>query len=298
MSAGWQPRTETQTAEGVAFSMLSVATNAAMGVMKFAVGVAYGSPALMAGALYSVNDLLSSVAVSVSLRLSGREPTREYPWGFEKAEFVATGITGVVLTIAVSGVFVYQFKDLVSSQVAPPHITALGVAVLSIFVSGYVYHRARELSRELSSPALHTTAEHSKADAISSVAVLIGIGAAAMGLHVVDRIVAVFEIGHIMFLAGELLGAAIMGLMDHSLPMEDLEMIRRACVEVNGVEEVVKVRSRKGSRSCWVDVVVSVSRELTVDEAHELTGRAAHAIREVLGESSQSRVRFQSVRLA
>ena len=298
MKIGWYPRTEAQIAKGIAFSALSVVTNAAMGTLKFLVGLAYGSPALMAGALYSVNDVLSSIAVNISLRVSGREPTDDYPWGFEKAEFLATGMTGVVLGVAVTGVFVYQYQDLVSSRVAPPHITALGVAVLSIFVSGYMFRRAHHFSRELSSPALHTTAEHSKADAISSVAVLVGIGAAGLGFHVVDRIVAIFEIGHIVFLAGELIGHAMGGLMDRSLPDEDLDMIRQACIDVEGVEAVLHVRSRKGSRSCWVDVVVRVPEELTVAQAHGLTEQAVSAIRAVIGESARSHVRFQAAATA
>ena len=38
-------------------------------------------------------------------------------------------------------------------------------AVLSIFVSGALYRRAEHLSHAIRSPALHTTAHHSKADA-------------------------------------------------------------------------------------------------------------------------------------
>ena len=290
----WSPRTEAQVEEGVAFSGVSLVTNAITGALKFGVGLVYGSPALMAGALYSINDVLSSAAVNVSLRLARRQPTEGYPWGFEKAEYIATGMTGVILGVAVTGVFVYQFSQLVSSDVAPPHITALGVAVLSIFVSGYMYLRAASIARRLRSPALHTTSEHFKADAISSVAVLVGIGAAALGFHLIDRMVAVFEIGHIIFLAGELVGAAIAGLMDRGLPAEEVDMIRRACLEVPGVEEVVRVRSRKGVRTCWVDVVVGVPAEMSVAHAHGLTRRAAAAIRAVIGESVEGRVRFQA----
>ena len=294
MRADWEAKSEADVARGIEFSMLSLATNAAMGSIKFGVGFVSGSPALMAGALYSINDVLASIAVNVSLRLVGRRPSREFPWGFEKAEFLATLLTGTVLAVAVSGVFVYQLNDLISSNRAPPHITALGVAVVSIVVSGYLYRRAHGLSHELQSPSLHTAAEHSKADAISSIAVVIGVGAATVGLHFVDRIVAIFEIGHIFFLAGELLYAGAAGLMDRSLPKEDIRLIRDACADVDGVGEVLHTRTRRGTRTRWVDVVISVPRELTVSEAHGLATQAADAIGDVIGDSAQSRVRFRA----
>lgn len=268
-----------------------------MAFLKFGVGAVYGSQALMVGALYSVNDVLSSFAVNISLRMSRRGPNAQYPWGYEKAEFLATGLTGAVLLMAVTGVAIYQFNDLIAwTSAAPPHITALGVAILSIFVSGYMHQRADRLAHELSSPALHTTSEHSKADAISSVAILIGVGAATLGFQIIDKIVAIFEIGHIYLLAGEFLFKATKGLMDASLPEEDVELIRDACAAVPGVKRIAAVRTRKGIRRCWVDVVVVVSGELTVGEAQHLTEDAAEAVRGVLGPAAETSIKFQGAK--
>jgi cation diffusion facilitator family transporter len=287
-------RSEADLETGLNFSVLSVATNGGMGVLKFGVGLFSGSQALMAGALYSINDVLASIAVNVSLRLSSRDPTERHPWGWERAEHLATAFTGTVLAIAVTGVFLYQFKDLITLHTAPPHITALGVAVLSIFVSGFLFRRAHHLSHVLVSPALHTTAEHSKADAISSVAVIIGIGAASIGLHIIDRLVAVFEIGHIVFLAGELMVAASRGLMDISLPEEDVSLVREACQKVPGIERVPVIRTRKGGRSSWVDVVVDVAGGLSVRDAHAIAARARRAVLGVLGSNVEIQVKFRS----
>ncbi len=279
---------------GLRFSLINLFANLAMGSLKFGVGILSGSQALMAGALYSVNDVLSSIAVNISLRFSRRKPSEQFPYGFEKAEVMATGITGVVLVVAVSGVFVYQIKDILTLHTGPVHITALGVALLSIFVSGHLFRRGHHLAHALPSPALHTTAHHCKADAISSVAVVIGLGAATLDFHIIDRFVAVFEICHIMVLAGEFLIASGKGLMDRSLPEQDLDLIRRACGEVAEVEDVAQLRTRQGARCRWVELLVSVSPELSVSEAHRITEQTARSVREALGPDTKARVSYQA----
>lgn len=294
MHAATDEHSEARLAAALQFSLINLFANLAMGALKFGVGILSGSQALMAGALYSINDMLSSIAVNVSLGLSRRQPSERFPYGYERAEFIATGITGVVLAVAVSGVFVYQIKDILTLHTGPVHITALGVAILSIFVSGHLYREGHHLAHALPSPALHTTAHHSKADAISSVAVVIGIVAAALDFHVVDRCIAVFEIGHIMVLAGEFLLASGRGLMDRSLPEHELERVRRACGTVAGIEAVASLRSRRGARCRWVDVAVVVEPELSVTEAYEIADRTARSIRDELGPTTHARVRFQA----
>lgn len=297
--AAWarESYSEDDLALGLRFSVISLFTNLAMGSLKFGVGMLSGSQALMAGALYSVNDVLSSIAVNISLRFSRRKPSEQFPYGFERAEFMATGITGVVLAVAVSGVFVYQIKDILTLHTGPVHITALGVAVLSIFVSGHLFYRGHHLAHALPSPALHTTADHCKADAISSVAVVIGIGAATLDFHLIDRFIAVFEIGHIMVLAGEFLVASGQGLMDRSLPEQDLSTIRHACGEVAGVEGVASLRTRQGGRYRWVELLVIVSPDLSVSEARRIADQTVRAVGEALGPDTNVRVSYQATRV-
>jgi cation diffusion facilitator family transporter len=234
--------------------------------------------------------------VNISLRFSRRRPDEQFPFGYEKAEHLATAVTGVVLAVAVTGVFLYQIKDILTLHQGPTHINAVGVAVLSIVVSGALYRRGEHLAHSLGSPALHTTAEHSKADSISSIAVLFGVGAAALDFHLIDRLVAVFEIGHIVILAGEFLLHAARGLVDRSLPEADEALVLAACTEVPGVLGVAQLRTRSGTRMHWVDVVVTVSDELPVSDAHEIVTLAAKAILGSLGPGARPRVSFQSLR--
>ena len=65
---------------GMRFSLLNLFANLIMGIIKGVVGFVSGSHALKAGALYSINDVLTAVIVIVGLKAgAGVRPTRNTP---------------------------------------------------------------------------------------------------------------------------------------------------------------------------------------------------------------------------
>ncbi|MDH5674062.1 MAG: cation diffusion facilitator family transporter [Myxococcales bacterium] len=279
--------------EALRFAGLCLAVNTLMAGLKVGVGIYSGSHALLANALYSVNDLLSAVAVAVSLRVGHRRPDAEHPYGFGKAEFIAAGMVSLVIAIGVFFMFFFSVIDILRGVPGPPHFTAMSLAALSAVVSYMLSRKGHTLGVRLHSPVLNTTAEHHHADAEGSVAALIGVGGAVLGLHVLDRIIAVFETLHLIALSGRLLARSVRGLMDVAISEEDREMVERACLELEGVDEIAHVWSRQAGSDTWVDVALAVADDMTVERAHALCEQAKQSIKGVLGATVRAQVRFQ-----
>jgi divalent metal cation (Fe/Co/Zn/Cd) transporter len=49
-------------------------------------GILSGSIALIADAIHSFTDVISSIGVFIGLKISSRKPTKEFPYGFYKTE--------------------------------------------------------------------------------------------------------------------------------------------------------------------------------------------------------------------
>jgi cation diffusion facilitator family transporter len=268
--------------------------NTGLAAMKATVGMLTHSEALVVSSLYSINDVLSAAAVITSLRMSHRSPSARHPFGYGKVEFLAVGAVSVVLAASVC-FFTYEMVRLFGGhQTGSPSLLAAGVALFALVTSGVLARRGFCVAKNLDSPALHTSAEHNRADALSSAAVLVGLGGAAMGLPVLDRLVAVFEALDIMRLAGALLGQSLQGLMDAALPSRTLEVLRRASLQVPGVLEVGAIRSRRSGSVAWVDIVVEVAPGQTVEQAHQVTRRVHALVREVVGQRARAQVGFRA----
>lgn len=258
---------------GPRFSSLNLFANLALAGLKATVGVLAGSQALVAAALYSINDALSAVLVMVSLTVGRKQPDEDHPYGHGKVEFVAVGIMAIILLLSVVGVLVFSLSRLAHGVDGPPHVVAAGVAILSVATNGFLARKGFCASRFLGSPSLYTSAEHNRADAVSSVAVLIGVAGATLGLHALDPLVAVFEAVHIVWLAGSLLAKSLKGLTDSAPPPSTVERLRGVCEEVEGVQQVVQMRTRLTGSHVWADVVVAIHGDRTMADAQAICDR-------------------------
>ena len=279
---------------GMQFAKLSLVVNLGLAALKVVVGLWSGSHALLAGALYSINDVLSAVAVVVSLKLASRPATATHPYGHGKAEFIAVGMVSMALAAGVLIIVSYSAFDIGTGGVEAPHFAAMVVALICLVASSMLARRGFCVAEKLDSPALRTSAEHNRADAISSFAVLIGVGGATLGLHALDRFVALFEALHVVALSGALLAKALKGLMDTALPSADLELVDRACRRVPGVTGLAFARSRRAGSEVWLTLGVVVAPELSVHQAHLLGARVQNAVGQVLGPGIRAQVRFQA----
>jgi cation diffusion facilitator family transporter len=276
------------------YSRLNLVVNLALAGVKGFIGVVAASRALLASALYSVNDVLSAVIVMVSLRVARRPPDEDHTYGHGKAEFVAVGIVSTVLAAAVVFILVFSVADIVQGVEAPPHVIALLVAVVTMGTNLYLARQGQCAARHLGSPVLRTCAEHNRADAISSVATMVGVGGALLGLHLLDPVVAIFETLHIVGLSGTLLGQALRGLMDSALPETEVQQIRRVCQDLPGVDCIHSLRTRQAGPQSWVDIDVAVAETLSVSEAHRITSEVDRAVRAALGRGVETQVKFRS----
>lgn len=277
--------------DGLRFAGVALAVNATMAVFKIIVGVLSGSHALLANALYSINDVLSAIAVAVSLRVGHRRPTAEYPYGFGKAEFVAIGMVSLTIAIGVIMMFLFSVADIIQGVTGPPHFLAMTLAGVSLVISGVLSRRGHRLAVALRSPVLATCAEHHHADALGSIATIIGVGAAVAGFHAIDRVIAVGETLHLIALSGTLLAKSVKGLMDVAVAPEDLDLMEEKCLGVDGVQDVSYVRSRRIGSMAWIDVGVAVDAELDVEGAEEISERVREAVGSTLGGSVITQVR-------
>jgi cation diffusion facilitator family transporter len=287
---------ESIRSEAMRFAGLSLALDATMALFKIVVGLFSGSHAVLASALYSINDVLSAIAVAIGLRVGYRRADAEHPYGRGKAEFIAVGIVSLAIAIGVFSMFLYSMVDVFQRVAGPLHVAALSVAVVSLIVNWQLAKKGHALADRLQSPALLTSAEHHSADALGSMLAIIGTGAATLGLHAADRVVAIIETLHLIALSGALLAKSTKGLMDAGLPDEDAALIEKACQAVDGVRRVVGIRSRRVGRDTWVDVAVAVRAEIPVIKAHELGLDVERAVRDVIGHDVVTQVRFQSPR--
>jgi cation diffusion facilitator family transporter len=284
--------------EAIGFVALSLIASALLVGLKVFVGFYSGSHALMVNAIYSLNDILSALAVAICLPLVYRPPSLKHPYGYAKAELIAVGLVSVTVVMFVCFLVVFSIVEITRQKSAPPHYAAIPLAAISMVTTWYLAKRAHHLGQLLESPALETAAEHFHSDATASLAALFGIAGAMLGLYALDPIVAIIEEMQLMLLAGVLLARATRGLMDAAISSEDTGLVERACRHVPGVRKIAHIRSRRAGHQTWVDVGVVVAERISVEEGHRIANEVKKAVRGVLGPSVLPQVLFHGPHFA
>lgn len=157
----------------------SLGVSISLTVLKLVVGLASGSLAVLADAMRSATDGLSSLMRLLTNGLSDPRPDRDHPYGHHKYEALGSlAIAAFILFTAFE--IVQKAVERIQGGMPPLRLGAdqwllltlvLGVQVL---VAGL----ERGQARRLASPVLRADASHSTGDIASTVAVVLGLGAA------------------------------------------------------------------------------------------------------------------------
>jgi cation diffusion facilitator family transporter len=274
------------------YASQSLSINAALGVLKVVVGLLSGSRALVASALYSINDVLSGLTVLVSVRVARRNPDRSFPFGYGQAEYIAIGLVSAFITAGVIFLFTYSVIDILRGVHHTIHLIALPVAGVALATNHYLAKKGHCISKQTRSPMVETVTHHNHADAEGSFLTIIALSAAAGGFYVVDQIVAILETLHIVWLAGSLFGHSLRGLMDTAISPSAVELIRQTCCDISGVEEVVALRSRQSGSFALIDVEVRVADDLEVEKAGQICLDVKEALATRLPFATRCQVKF------
>lgn len=272
------------TGRGVRSAQAGMLVNAIFALVKFVAGVVGNSYALVADAVESTADILSSLIVWGGLRVAGRDPDDSYPFGYGKAESLAAAVVSLMLFGAAAGIGIESVRELRTPHHAPAPWT-LAVLVAVVVGKGLLARSVRSVGTEIGSTAVKADAWHHASDAITSVAAFIGISIALIGgagWESADDWAALFAAAIISFNASLLIRPAVADLMDRNPGPDVLGPVRRAAESVDGVLATEKLAVRKAGMAFRVVIHVQADPAITLDAAHVLSGKVKAAVRAAL----------------
>jgi cation diffusion facilitator family transporter len=258
---------------------LSIVSNSFLIVLKIAAGAITGSVAIVTEAVHSSIDLIASVVAYVSLRKADEPADESHMYGHAKIENVAAAIEGMLILIG-AGVIVFEAVRRLATSAGIDHL-GVGIAVIgfstvvNLAVSSYLYGQARAHD----SPALEGDAAHLRADAWTSLAVLVGLVLIEVtGVVQLDAIVALLVASAIVYAGIRILSRSSRVLVDEALPAEELDVVRDS-IAANGAPELSgyhKLRGRRAGSARYIDLhlqfVPGTSLERAHSIAHEVQG--------------------------
>ncbi|MEK4028691.1 MULTISPECIES: cation diffusion facilitator family transporter [Bacillaceae] len=257
-------------------AVVGIVGNIFLAVLKGVCGVIGHSRALIADAAHSASDVAGSLAVWVGLRAAKRPPDEDHPYGHGKAESISAIVVAVLLVLVGIEIGISSVKAFFHN-IEPPKAIAIYAVLFSILVKEAMFQYKYRLGKRLKSNALIANAYEHRSDVYSSIAALIGIGAAMLGgklgiewLVYGDPVAGLLVSVLVLKIAWTVGSESIHNTMDHVLHEENTGSFREAVLSVPDVRKINSLYAREHGHYVIIDLKISVDPLMTVEEGHSV----------------------------
>jgi cation diffusion facilitator family transporter len=276
--------------EKASAALNSVVAALALTLMKAVVGILTGSLGILAEAAHSGLDLAAAVMTYVAVRISGRPPDHEHPYGHGKVENLSALGEAVLLLITCAWIIYEAIRRLVFQRV-DVEVTAWSfiVMITSIVVDVSRSRMLRRVAIKHNSQALEADALHFSTDIWSSAVVLVGLVSVVVSERVPslsfleegDALAAIAVALIVVWVSFELGSRTVHALLDGA-PGGLEDRVRRAIEALPGVEDCHQVRMRYSGAQLFVDVHVLIDGNRTLWDVHALSDEAERVVQGIV----------------
>jgi cation diffusion facilitator family transporter len=258
--------------------IVNVIVNTFLMIMKGYLGIVGRSTALVADAIHSSADVVSSVMLVFGLRVARRPADKRYPFGYGKVEFLVAVVIYSSLISAGVVIFIDAISTIVHREQVSPSMATLWGAVISIIVNEMMFRQSVCAGSQLKSPSMVANAWEKRSDAFSSGAVFVGIAGAMLGWHFMDPLAAILVAVYILKFSCEMLWEAFKGLLDTALDSKLVEGVRRSAGSIEGVLGIEAIRSREIGQNVWIDLEILVDGDAVVEDVNRIKDEVRQAV--------------------
>nr|WKN37845.1 cation diffusion facilitator family transporter [Tunicatimonas sp. TK19036] len=253
-------------------SWVGLIGNLLLSLVKIIVGWLSSSQAVLGDGIDSLSDVAAYLVTLVTARITQRPPDVKYPYGYNRAETIASKALSFFIFFAGAQLFYNNLMDLVQGIERPiPSLLALYVSGFSVLGKlGLALWQFR-VGRRTQSPMLIANAKNMQADIVLSAVVLVGVGLSVVKQWpMIDTILALLVSLWILRIGYQIFKESNTELMDGVDDTSLYQQVFTAVKSVPGVHNPHRARIRKLANAYVVELDIEVAGDLSVMEAHQL----------------------------
>jgi cation diffusion facilitator family transporter len=251
-------------------SWVNVVGNTAKIIAEGAVGLAFGSVALLADAAHSVADLVASFVVLLWGGTRFDDADSDHPHGHARIEPLTALFVGAVIVLLGLNLLYESAHGLiggVSVTFSPFMVAALVFAMADMYL---VYWYTERMNVGLDSTALDALAVDCLNDLYTSVAALVGIVGIAAGYPILDAVAGAVVSLLVVYQGFSIARENLTYLSGRAAPENRKEDVRSTLLAADAVHGVHDLAVFWDGPVLEVEAHVEVDGDLTLREAHDL----------------------------
>lgn len=163
-------------AYGTLGSLVGIACNLLLSVIKITVGFISGSISIAADGLNNLSDIGSSLVTMIGFKLAGKPADSDHPFGHGRMEHMSAFIVAILIILVGFELFKSSIDTLTNGGESPEYsLIAIIILIVSILIKLWLFAFNRKLGKIIDSEALLATAQDSLNDTVATAVILISV---------------------------------------------------------------------------------------------------------------------------
>ena len=261
---------------------LSIIVNIFLFGLKYWAGVATGSIAIIADAWHTLTDSISSIIVLIGVKVSSKPADEKHPFGYGRAELIASLIIGVLLAIIAFSFIQQSIEKLENREAVVFGTFAIVVTVISIVSKEALAQFAIWAGKKTGSTVLKADAWHHRSDAISSVIILVGI---FLGKYFwwIDGVLGIIVALLIFYATYEIFRDSVNPLLGKTPDENLIKEVNKICQAINATQmEAHHFHIHEYGNHTELTFHINLSNDVSLEDAHIIATKIENSIREKL----------------
>lgn len=256
---------------------ISIIGNLILAVLKFIFGIILNSIALLADAVHTASDVLTSFMVLLGFKLSSLPPDEKHPYGHGRIEFIATLVISLMLLGVGIKFGMESFTRLKVNTVVEGSLVVALFMIIAGLLKEIMSHISIDLGKRINSSALVADAWHHRTDAIASILVAVAIFASKYGYYKIDAILGLAVSALIIYTGIEIFMDSCSKIIGES-DEEDLLKISDLACSVEGVVAAHNINVHNYGATKAISLHIEVEHNLSIDAAHDVAHKVENLI--------------------
>lgn len=238
------------------------------------------SLSVMAEALQSSVDILVTLVLLHSVKVSAMPPDEDHPYGHGKAEVLASAWQMILIMVS-AGWILFSVVSRIHEPEDIQTQAGLATLVLTGVIDLCMIFFLKSVYRATQSPAVLSEMLHLRSDLLASLGVILGLILVwATGIQLLDPIAGVLLMLYVVINAVFHLREHIQALMDGAMPSKELEELRLVLDEIPEVLGYHDVRTRMVGNTRVIELHALFDDNLSFVHAHEIAEKVEDRIRD------------------
>lgn len=243
-------------------------------------GILSGNLVLLTDGVHSAADIVPIFASWFGLKIAQREPDEKFPYGYYKAESIASLFVSLfIIYVAIEFSFRGFNKLFQLSSVSHPLVAGV-VAGSSIVISFLIARYQKRIGKKTNSQSLIANSKESMMDVYSSVLVFVAIILSYLNIRYIEGGATMLIALLILKVGFDSVKDSVYALMDIS-PRGDIEKkVISVIGNISGVEGYQDLKLRKSGPFVFGEVTVKIRKSVDVDRAHDIADKLERNLKE------------------